>query len=108
MKILHIDTSSSQTVKVGLQIGSKTTYAKSKVKTLKAQAVLPLLDKLLKREKVKLKDIDSIKVNTGPGSFTGLRVGVAIANALGFALNIPINGKKVGEIVTPAYEAQPQ
>ncbi|EKD65038.1 MAG: hypothetical protein ACD_50C00208G0010, partial [uncultured bacterium] len=31
-----------------------------------------------------------IEVNTHPGSFTGIRVGMAIANALGFALKIPI------------------
>ncbi|MFH1536127.1 MAG: hypothetical protein ABIC96_03620 [Patescibacteria group bacterium] len=36
-----------------------------------------------------------IEVETGPGSFTGLRVGVSVANALGFALNIPVNGKKM-------------
>ena len=54
----------------------------------------------------KIKDISEIEVNTGPGSFTGLRVGVSIANALGWALGIPVNGKdlKKGEVVDIKYE----
>ena len=47
--------------------------------------------------------IDAIEVNAGPGSFTGLRVGASIANALSFALGIPVNGKPLGEIVEPRY-----
>lgn len=39
-----------------------------------------------------LKDIKLIVVNRGPGSFTGSRVGVAIANALSFSLEVPIVG----------------
>lgn len=107
-KILLIDTSSNQKVKVGLQVGREVNYLTSEVKVLKAQAVLPLLDKLLKKKRLQTSDIDAVEVHTGPGSFTGLRVGVAIANTLGFALNIPVNKKKNGEIVTPAYEARPQ
>lgn len=38
-------------------------------------------------------DISEISVNQGPGSFTGTRIGVTIANALGFSLDLPVNGK---------------
>jgi tRNA A37 threonylcarbamoyladenosine modification protein TsaB len=38
-------------------------------------------------------DITSITVDPGPGSFTGTRVAVSIANALGFALSVPVNGQ---------------
>lgn len=38
-------------------------------------------------------DISEIEVNPGPGSFTGSRVGVTIANALGMALKVPVNGQ---------------
>jgi len=38
-----------------------------------------------------IKDIKEIKINSGPGSFTGLRVGVTVANMLGFLLDIPVN-----------------
>lgn len=101
MITLYIDTSVREEIRVGIEINGKL-YEK-KAKNLKSQETLPLIDKLLKEKKIKLNEINEIKVNTGPGSFTGLRVGIAIANALGFALKIPINGKKVGEQVTPMY-----
>ncbi len=47
--------------------------------------------------------LKEIRVNTGPGSFTGLRVGASIANALGFLLKISVNSKKIGEGVFPIY-----
>jgi len=40
----------------------------------------------------KLSDLERIKVHSGPGGFTTLRVGVTCANTLGYALNIPVNG----------------
>ena len=50
------------------------------------------LEELLKHFKIKISDIEIIGVDTGPGSFTGLRVGIATANALGLGLNIPVLG----------------
>lgn len=51
---------------------------------------LELLEKFLKKEKIKPIQITKIIVCSGPGSFTGIRVGVSMAQALGFALNIPV------------------
>jgi len=51
--------------------------------------------------------ITSIQVFTGPGSFTGLRVGISIANALSLALNLPINDQPPGTIITPHYGKPP-
>lgn len=70
---------------------------------LGSQILLPMIVKILKKQKAVFADISEVIVNTGPGSFTGTRVGVAVANALGFALNIPVNGKK-GKIALPKYE----
>lgn len=99
--ILHIDTSKRNEVKVAVKFNNK--LYKKTVKNIQSQNVLQLIDKLLKEKKFKLKDIKEIEVKTGPGSFTGLRVGISVANALGFALNIPVNGKKAG-IVHPSYD----
>lgn len=104
MNILVIDTSDSKNIRVGIKINGKSKYISSNARVLKAQAVLPLIDKVLKVNNLKLKDINEIKVNTGPGSFTGLRVGISIVNALGFFLKIPINGKKVGKLAAPKYK----
>src|SRR3989344_161384 len=68
----------------------------------KSQRTLVLIDKILKKNKINPTDIDEIEVNTGPGSFTGTRVGVAIANALGFGLDIKVNGSK-SKNATPKY-----
>lgn len=40
-------------------------------------------------------NIDQVEVVTGPGSFTGLRVGATVANAIGYALNVTVNGKSM-------------
>jgi tRNA threonylcarbamoyladenosine biosynthesis protein TsaB len=102
--LLFIDTSSNKEISVGLEIDGKAYLQKRSLDKQKAQAVLPMIDELLKKHGLKLDALTEIKINTGPGSFTGLRVGVSIANALGMMLQIPVNGKKVGELVEPAYD----
>jgi len=52
--------------------------------------LIPAIDKLLKECALKLKDIDAIALSIGPGSFTGLRIGVATAKGMNLALGIPI------------------
>jgi len=101
---LYIDTSSNQKTIVALN-GRKLERSS---RIWHSQVVLPLIDKLLRSTGKKLSDIKEIKVNTGPGSFTGLRVGVGIANALGWSLKVPVNGKKVSpkRILEPVYEAR--
>ncbi len=69
------------------------------------QDVFGFLTSCLDREHVKPQDIDEVEVNPGPGSFTGTRVGVSVANALGFALDIDVNGSD--KPVEPIYSAPP-
>ncbi|MEW6407685.1 MAG: tRNA (adenosine(37)-N6)-threonylcarbamoyltransferase complex dimerization subunit type 1 TsaB [Patescibacteria group bacterium] len=52
----------------------------------------------LRRQGFSLRDLEAIIVITGPGSYTGCRVGVATANALAFSLDIPIIGINKFEI----------
>lgn len=101
--ILFIDTSSNQEITVNLEISGKKHIIKEKIGTQKAQVVLPMIERLCKDHKISLKDVHEIRVNTGPGSFTGLRIGISIANALAYTLKIPVNGKKIGELVEPTY-----
>lgn len=88
MLTLLIDTADNKEIKVGLVIGGKKYWLKRKVNFQKAQVVLPMIDELLKKHYLKLSQLEKIEVNSGPGSFTGIRVGLSVANALRFALGI--------------------
>lgn len=94
MLILYINTEDQKKAAVSLKKGGKVIASLSEENDYGSQALLPLIKKLLESQKVKFKDLAGIEVETGPGSFTGLRVGVSVANALGFALGIAVNGKK--------------
>ncbi len=54
-----------------------------------SQTLLPMAEDLLNNTKIDVKDIDLFAVNTGPGSFTGVRIGVAAVKGLAMALNKP-------------------
>lgn len=94
--ILQINTKEQNKVEVALRDTQgkliKTLSAKNK---FGSQVLLPLIKKMLDTSKLDASFLKKIEVETGPGSFTGLRVGVSVANALGFALNIPVNNKKM-------------
>lgn len=93
-KILYIDTSLAGIARVSLMVDYKR-FEKESNQQFGSQALLGLIMEILNRHQIKKEDLNEIKVHTGPGSFTGLRVGVSVANALGFVLGIPVNGKKI-------------
>ena len=55
-----------------------------------SEVAMPSLIDLLTEYKLDAKDISEIIVNVGPGSFTGVRIGVVIAKTMAYLLNIPI------------------
>jgi len=55
-----------------------------------AEVLHPFIDELLKDLKINNLEIDAIAVSKGPGSYTGLRIGVSAAKGLCFALNKPL------------------
>lgn len=110
--ILYINTKDHRKVQVSLKKNGKTLVSLSKDREYGSQVLLPLIEKLLKRTissknpDVSIhfhprgasriwEELEAIEVETGPGSFTGLRVGVSGANALAYSLCIPVNGKKM-------------
>lgn len=101
--VLLIDTTNNKEMMVGLRIDEKEIIKKQPLDTRKAQVVLPLLEKLLEEQSMTLKNLTAIEVSSGPGSFTGIRVGLSIANTLGFLLKIPVNGNEVGEPAEATY-----
>ena len=57
---------------------------------MQSSLIMPSLEDLLMRNNVVVKDLSDIIVINGPGSFTGVRLGVTIAKCLAFTLQIPI------------------
>lgn len=57
-----------------------------------AEALAPMVQETMGLAGVAFKDLARIAVTTGPGTFTGVRIGLAMARGLGVALNIPITG----------------
>ncbi len=57
-----------------------------------AEALMPLVKRVMEQAALVFSDIDRIAVTTGPGSFTGLRVGLAAARGLGLAAARPVVG----------------
>lgn len=103
MKVLAIDTttylgaialSDDDTLVAAMQLGTEVTYS---------ERLIEGVDCLLKNARLNLADVDLIGVATGPGSFTGLRIGIATAKGLAVALERPLVGVPSLEIV--AYGA---
>lgn len=66
-----------------------------------AETLLPLIDDLLEENGVTIHNIDLFAVDIGPGSFTGVRIGVSLVNALAFA-----TGKRIVAVDSLATLAQ--
>lgn len=109
--IIYINTKDQQYISVVLKEKRKVVGSLSAENKYGSQVLLSLIMKLLKNYTPQvptkthpkganlnlrnlLQKLEGIEVEIGPGSFTGLRVGVSVANALGFTLGLPVNGKK--------------
>ncbi len=55
-----------------------------------SEILMELIDKSLSEANAEKNELDAVAVDIGPGSFTGLRIGVSCANAIAFALGIPV------------------
>ena len=92
MKILAIDTSARH---LSLAIGDHDKILTTMDLSYKKDLSRKIGDHIaleVKKARLKFKDLDAVVVGLGPGSFTGLRVGLAAAKALCFSLDIPLVG----------------
>lgn len=103
MNSLSIDTHGMKKTVVSLTVGRKQLRREIPLTAQRSQIVLPLIEELLQEANTHPSQIDAVNVATGPGSFTGLRVGAAVANTLSWLLNVPINRNPPGTIILPRY-----
>lgn len=88
--ILQIETA-TQTCSVALaQNGQILAYKEQTDRNIHASQITLFIDDVLKQSRKTYQDLDAVAVSKGPGSYTGLRIGVSTAKGLCFALDIPL------------------
>ena len=92
MKILCIDTSSKLCSVAILEDTNLIKKLELDNGLTHSETLMPLIKELLEKSNVVLKDIDLLVSDIGPGSFTGIRIGVATCKAFSDSLNIPCVG----------------
>ena len=89
-RILAIDTSSAW-CSVALSLdGTPPLVRHQQVSAGASQVLLPWIDELLGQASTKLNQLDAIAVGTGPGAFTGVRLGIAVVQGLASAAKLPV------------------
>lgn len=73
-------------------------------RTTRAQSLLVDIDALLGAARLVPSDLTAIVVGTGPGSFTGTRIGLAVARGLGLSLGLPVAGVSTLEALAAGAE----
>lgn len=91
---LHIDTTNHKGISVTVSDGKTEYHMQKETKVWASQILLPAIVELMKKNKLTWGDITSVTVEKGPGSYTGIRVGIAIAQTISWVRDIPLNGKK--------------
>lgn len=90
MKILAIDSSGlTASVAIAEDDNLLAEYTVNNKKT-HSQTLLPMLDEIVKATDTDLEELDAIAVASGPGSFTGLRIGASTVKGLALALDKPV------------------
>ncbi len=91
--ILYFNATKDKEISTFLVKGSKIIDRLKQVGDFKvSEYLLPLIDKLLKKNKIEFEDLQGIITVSGIGPFTSVRIAVAVANTLSFALKIPVIG----------------
>lgn len=90
MKILAIDTSAMVASAAVLDENITIAEFSTNYKKTHSQTIMPMIESILKMIELSPKELDYIAVSSGPGSFTGLRIGAATAKGMAHGVNIPI------------------
>ena len=92
MKILSVDTSANVATVAICEDDRLICEQMTNTKKTHSQTLMPMIDNVLAQAEMEISDVDLIAVANGPGSFTGLRIGVSTVKGIAEALNIPVVG----------------
>ncbi len=99
MKLLCIDTS-TKSFSLAVSDDLKILAAQEVIlKNVLSDSIVPSINAILKKAKVKLNGIDGFVIGLGPGSFTRLRVGLSTVKGLAFALQKPVVGISTLDVI---------
>lgn len=91
MKILALDTA-TEACSAALQINNQILIREEIAPQAHTKLILPMVQSLIDEAGIQLADLDAIVFGRGPGSFTGVRIGVGIAQGLAFGAGTPLIG----------------
>ena len=92
MKILALETSAKAVSAAVSENGRILAAGYQDTGLTHSRTLMPIVEHILKNTDMKLADMDAIAVAVGPGSFTGIRIGVAAAKGLAWAAELPCAG----------------
>ena len=98
MSILSVDTSSQVSSVAVLSAERVAAEISMQGALMHSETLMPHIETALRMARVKKEELEGIAVSIGPGSFTGLRIGLASAKMMAYALHIPL-------IAVPTLEA---
>ncbi|MDP5148644.1 tRNA (adenosine(37)-N6)-threonylcarbamoyltransferase complex dimerization subunit type 1 TsaB [Rheinheimera baltica] len=91
VKLLALDTS-TEACSVALQIGAERLTLDEVCPQQHSKRILPMVQQLLSQADIGLSQLDGIVFGRGPGSFTGVRIGVGVTQGLAFGADVPVYG----------------
>lgn len=92
MRVLGLDTALFSCAAALVEAGRSLAWRREERLRGHAERLLPMVEEVLAEAEVGFADIDLIAVTVGPGTFTGLRIGLAAARGLALALERPLTG----------------
>jgi tRNA threonylcarbamoyl adenosine modification protein YeaZ len=94
LRVLAIDTALGACAACVVEAGTPAPLSRESIPMERghAEALLPLIDRVVAAVEGGFKGLDRVAVTIGPGSYTGLRVGIAAARAIGLAAGVPVVG----------------
>ncbi|MDN3588761.1 tRNA (adenosine(37)-N6)-threonylcarbamoyltransferase complex dimerization subunit type 1 TsaB [Pedobacter aquatilis] len=105
-KILQIETATS-VCSVALSIDGKTIFVKEEIgQNLHASKLTLFIDEVIKSAGLSYGDLDAVAISKGPGSYTGLRIGVSTAKGLCYALDKPLIGIETLKMMAAGFVEQ--
>ncbi|WP_320544984.1 tRNA (adenosine(37)-N6)-threonylcarbamoyltransferase complex dimerization subunit type 1 TsaB [Aeromonas veronii] len=91
LKILAVDTA-TEACSAALLVGDKLFSRWEEAPRDHTRKILPMVQAVLEDAGISLSDLDAIAFGRGPGSFTGVRIGISVAQGLAFGAGVPLIG----------------